>query len=96
METTARIRSEARSWVVPLARLGYAAKGVVYVLIGAISALAAFEAGGGDTTGSRPAAKAVQEPAEKGAEKVKEKKPKASEPAVPGKKGSAHQLEFIS
>lgn len=34
-----------RAWVGPLARFGYAAKGVVYLLVGVLAARAAFEAG---------------------------------------------------
>lgn len=42
---------EAAPWVEKLARLGYAAKGAVYGLVGAL-ALAAVFGGGGQTTGS--------------------------------------------
>jgi hypothetical protein len=49
-----RISQSARGWIVPLARFGYAAKGVVYLIIGGLAALAAFT-GGGKTTDSRGA-----------------------------------------
>ncbi len=49
-----RISRAAEGWIVPLARFGYAAKGVVYVLVGALAALAAFNEGG-RTTNSRGA-----------------------------------------
>jgi hypothetical protein len=42
-----------RTWIVPLARLGYAAKGVVYLLVGWIAATAAWH--GGDTADSEDA-----------------------------------------
>ncbi len=48
------ISEAARGWLVPLARFGYVAKGVVYIIIGVLAALAAFTAGG-KTTGSRGA-----------------------------------------
>ncbi len=55
-EEVERISQSARSWIVPLARLGYAAKGVVYIIIGVFAALAAFSrGGGGQTTDSRGA-----------------------------------------
>ena len=53
-EETERISQSARGWIIPLARFGYAAKGVVYITIGALAALAAFT-GGGRTTDSRGA-----------------------------------------
>src|SRR3712207_7195949 len=36
----------ARPWIERFARFGYAAKGVVYVLIGSLAALGAFHVGG--------------------------------------------------
>ena len=42
---------EAAPWIEMLARLGFAAKGAVYILVGALAAMAAFS-GGGQTTGS--------------------------------------------
>jgi len=53
-EEAERILQSARGWIVPLARFGYAAKGVVYLIIGGLAALAAFT-GGGRTTDSRGA-----------------------------------------
>jgi hypothetical protein len=49
-----RLSHEARRWLVALARFGFAAQGVVYIVIGSLSALAAFHRGG-RTTGSRGA-----------------------------------------
>ncbi len=40
---------QARPWIVLLARLGYAARGIVYLMIGSLAALAAFHAGGKTT-----------------------------------------------
>ena len=45
---------EASGWVEGAARLGYAAKGVVYAVIGGLAVQQAFQ-GGGDTAGSREA-----------------------------------------
>ncbi len=53
-EEAERISQSARGWIIPLARFGYAAKGVVYIVIGALAALAAFT-GGGRKTDSRGA-----------------------------------------
>lgn len=53
-EQSARISQNARRWIIPLARFGYAAKGVVYLIIGVLAALAAFHKGG-KTTDSRGA-----------------------------------------
>jgi hypothetical protein len=51
---SARLPHEARRWIVPLARFGFAAQGVVYIIIGSLAALAAFHRGG-RTTGSHGA-----------------------------------------
>jgi hypothetical protein len=51
----------AKPWAAHLIRLGYAAKGGVYCLIGALAAMAAFGASGGRTTGSRGAMKMIAE-----------------------------------
>ena len=40
----------ASPWVERIARYGYAAKGVVYVVMGVLAVLAAVDAGGGSTT----------------------------------------------
>lgn len=53
-EQSERISQNARRWIVPLARFGYAAKGVVYLIIGVLAALAAYDKGG-KTTDSRGA-----------------------------------------
>jgi hypothetical protein len=45
----------ARPWIERFARYGYAAKGVVYVLIGSLTALGAFRVGGNGPTDSRGA-----------------------------------------
>ena len=57
--STASAQAAARSafrsdWVVLLARLGYAAKGVVYIIVGVLATKAAFGQGG-QTTGSEGA-----------------------------------------
>jgi hypothetical protein len=44
----------AQQWIEPLGRFGYAAKGIVYAVIGILAALAAFRAGGA-LTGSEGA-----------------------------------------
>lgn len=57
-----RLAHKARPWVKTFARLGYAAKGVVYTVIGVIAALAALR-GGGETADSRGAlAEIVRQP----------------------------------
>ena len=57
-----RLARKARPWVATFARLGYAAKGVVYTVIGAIAAIAALR-GGGRTADSRGAlAEIVRQP----------------------------------
>ncbi|HEY0658677.1 MAG TPA: DUF1206 domain-containing protein [Pyrinomonadaceae bacterium] len=48
------ISKDAQKWIVPLARFGFVAKGVVYIIIGILAALAAF-GNGGKTTDSRGA-----------------------------------------
>jgi hypothetical protein len=53
-EKAERISKSAQRWIVPLARFGYAAKGLVYIVIGILAALAAFTTGG-KTTDSRGA-----------------------------------------
>jgi hypothetical protein len=57
----ARTRETAREvapWLVRLGRLGYAAKGVVYLVVGVLAARAAFGTGG-TTTDSRGALRAI-------------------------------------
>lgn len=55
---TATLRDGVRDvapWIVRAARLGYAAKGLVYLIIGALALVAAFGGGGGRTTDARGA-----------------------------------------
>lgn len=49
-----QIKKSASPWITLLARFGYAAKGVVYIIIGVLAAYAAFSSGG-KTTDSRGA-----------------------------------------
>ena len=51
---TVTVSSDARSWIERLARAGFAAKGIVYLLIGTLALLAAAGAGG-ETTGTHGA-----------------------------------------
>jgi hypothetical protein len=44
-----QIKQSASPWIVLLARFGYAAKGVVYIIIGVLAAYAAFTSGGRKT-----------------------------------------------
>lgn len=53
-EQAERLENSAGPWVTLLARFGYAAKGVVYIIIGVLAAYAAFTSGG-KTTDSRGA-----------------------------------------
>ncbi len=53
-----RMSHAARDWIVPLARFGYATKGTVYIIIGLLAALAAFNRGG-RTTDSQGAFRAI-------------------------------------
>ena len=46
---------KASPFVATFARLGYASKGVIYVIVGALAAMSAFGFGAGETTGSRGA-----------------------------------------
>lgn len=58
---TAEMRAaveQARRWVEPLGRVGFAAKGLIYVLVGGLAALAAAGAGG-ETTGSAGALRRI-------------------------------------
>lgn len=54
MHSTA-MRNGARHGVEALARIGYAAKGFVYIAVGVLAAMAAVSAGGGQAEGSRGA-----------------------------------------
>ena len=51
----------ASPWVERMARFGYAAKGVVYVIMGVLAVLAAVEAGGGSTTDQNGAFQTIEE-----------------------------------
>jgi len=53
-----RMSHAAHDWIVPLARFGYATKGAVYIIIGVLAALAAFNKGG-RTTDSQGAFKEI-------------------------------------
>jgi hypothetical protein len=53
-----RMSHATRDWIVPLARFGYATKGAVYIIIGLLAALAAFNRGG-RTTDSQGAFKEI-------------------------------------
>ena len=50
---------EHKSWIEPLARGGYAARGVVYIVVGALAALAPF--GSGEKTGTEGALRKIME-----------------------------------
>ena len=52
---------QASSWVEWIARFGYAAKGVVYVVMGVLAVLAAAGAGGGSTTDQNGAFQTIEE-----------------------------------
>ena len=54
-ERADRITRAASPWIVRLGRFGYAAKGVVYVLIGSLAAYGAYQGGGDGPTDSRGA-----------------------------------------
>ena len=56
-----RITRAASPWIERLARFGYAAKGVVYVLVGSLAALGSFRVGGDGPTDSRGALKQIVE-----------------------------------
>lgn len=53
-EQSEKIEKSAGPWITLLARFGYAAKGVVYIIIGVLAAYAAFK-GSGETTDSHGA-----------------------------------------
>lgn len=60
--TARRAEQQAAPWIEKLARFGYAAKGVVYILIGYIAAQAAFGSGG-DVEGGRGAIESLRDEA---------------------------------
>ena len=51
----------AGTWLIRLARVGYFAKGILYVVIGGLAALAAVGSRDGETTGSHGALNAISE-----------------------------------
>lgn len=53
-----RAAREVAPWVVILARIGYVAKGIVYIIVGCLAFEAAFGAGG-QTTGSKGAIRSI-------------------------------------
>lgn len=53
--------SEIASWITTLARVGYASRGFLYIIIGALAIALALGSGGGETTGSRGALQAIAE-----------------------------------
>lgn len=57
-----RFTRAARPWIERLARFGYAAKGVVYVLVGALAALGALEEGEGPTDSRGALTQVVYQP----------------------------------
>jgi Domain of Unknown Function (DUF1206) len=63
-ETGDHVEDAARyvsPWVERMARFGYAAKGVVYVVMGVLAVLSAVNAGGGSTTDQNGAFQAIEE-----------------------------------
>jgi hypothetical protein len=61
-EHAERFTRAARPWIERLARYGYAAKGVVYVLVGALAALGALEEGEGPTDSRGALTQVVYQP----------------------------------
>lgn len=57
-EESRRISNAARSWIIPLARFGYAAKGTVYIVIGIVAAMGVFQTRN-QATGSRGALETI-------------------------------------
>lgn len=56
-----RAGHEAGEWVEPFARIGIAAKGVVYLLVGGLAAMAVFGVGGGSNNGKQGALQSIIE-----------------------------------
>jgi hypothetical protein len=54
-QINSRIKSDKEEWVKKYSRFGMAAKGLVYLLIGALTAIAAFNLGGGQKAGKEGA-----------------------------------------
>jgi hypothetical protein len=61
-QKAAHVTRAARPWIERLARYGYAAKGVVYILIGSLAALGAFKGGGGPTDSRGALTQIVHQP----------------------------------
>lgn len=61
-EHAERVTRAARPWIERLARYGYAAKGVVYVLIGSLAALGAFKGEEGPTDSRGALTQVVRQP----------------------------------
>jgi len=59
MSVTSQALPETKKWVEHFARFGYAAKGAIYIIIGILSAMAAFGGSGGQTTGRSGAFKEI-------------------------------------
>ena len=57
-----KVTRAARPWIERLARFGYAAKGVVYVLVGSLAALGAFRGGEGPTDSRGALTQVVRQP----------------------------------
>lgn len=62
MTTAAKAERELAPWVERLARLGYATKGAVYIIIGVLAFQAAFGLGGRTTDSSGALAEILQQP----------------------------------
>ncbi|MFL6335160.1 MAG: DUF1206 domain-containing protein [Pyrinomonadaceae bacterium] len=61
-EHAQRVTRAARPWIERLARYGYAAKGVVYILIGVLAALGAFQSEEGPTDSRGALTQIVRQP----------------------------------
>jgi hypothetical protein len=59
---SAQLSRKARPWIARLARFGYAAKGIVYLIIGVLAAMAAFDVGGRTTDSRGALAEIVRQP----------------------------------
>ncbi|HEX7186117.1 MAG TPA: DUF1206 domain-containing protein [Thermoanaerobaculia bacterium] len=55
------VRGASRPWVEKLARFGYAARGVVYAVVGILAIQTAFSGRGGQTTGAEGAIRTIAE-----------------------------------
>ncbi|MGB3588173.1 MAG: DUF1206 domain-containing protein [Tunicatimonas sp.] len=59
MDITSQAIPKTKKWVERFARFGYAAKGAIYVIVGVLSAMAAFGGSEGQTTGRSGAFKEI-------------------------------------